>query len=577
VEIKSESDLTQGASLSRWVYTTLYSNRTSEWGKLLSILGVKYLIMRLDADMPSERGDLSVFSLANIPPEMINGHGLATFSLANTLETWGEQKSLQLVKNYSSILVYENTYSLPKMYQANDLSLIAGDRGTLISLSNMNFSFVQNPAAFLDDNIQLTNSLINDSQYIFFQGDPYWSLVASSMGENYLVKPWLYAPVSSNPWDKWVTGDLVWYMNRGDANVAPDGYIYTEGTTSIAIPLSAENSGNYRVLVQVYDGLPNSQGISFTIDNGINNVFKPTVSTDGSYKWLDLGSLNLNEQSALKISGLGGPSVVSKIAVIPESAIDEATQNVSKALKESTANVVYLFDDRAWNYNRSALITAPEANDGRLIALSNSSVETKFYVFNDGKYALNLTFQNPIEDVTVKVQVDNLVKEVKLVKNADIFSTEVEIRPIELSPGYHNITIKAVTGDARFNMAKLSNIADETEMPFHYSGNPDIPSYSMHSGSEYTVYPTSRYLTFLEACSGYWKLYGQSETTDGICIFNYGSLFPINNPGGQYTLEYLGLDYIKQGIIVAIAGTILAALVLKFLYPKRLTKWTPEN
>ena len=49
VEIKSEQDLTQSASLTRWVYTALYSNRTSNWGKLLSILGVKYLILQTDA------------------------------------------------------------------------------------------------------------------------------------------------------------------------------------------------------------------------------------------------------------------------------------------------------------------------------------------------------------------------------------------------------------------------------------------------------------------------------------------------------------------------------------------------
>ena len=86
---------------------------------------------------------------------------------------------------------------------------------------------------------------------------------------------------------------------------------------------------------------------------------------------------------------MGGPAAISKIAVVPESSINEAAQNVSKTLQASAAQVVYLFDDHIWNYNRSALIVNPEANDGRLIALSNSSVETKFYVFNEDAYTLN--------------------------------------------------------------------------------------------------------------------------------------------------------------------------------------------
>jgi len=578
VEIKSESDLTQGASLTRWVYTTLYSNRTNNWGRFLSVLGVKYLIVRLDADMPSERSDLSAFSLVNMPPEMLSGiTGLAAFSLANTLAAWVGQDSFKLVKNFTSILVYENTCQLPKIYQSDGLSLIAGDRGALISLSDMNFNFNQYPVAFLDDNIGLTDYLINNSQHVFLQGDPYWSLLVSYLGENYVVKPWNYAPISSNPWSQWVSGDLLWYFFGGGPNVAPDGYIYTDGTNTITIPLNVEKSGDYRVLVQVYDGLPGSRSIKFTIGNTVNHVFTPTRSTDGSYMWLDIGVSSLNPQSELQISSLGGTAAISKIAVVPENAINEAAQSVSKLLQGSAAKVVYLFDDRVWNYNSTALIVNPVASGGRLIALSNSSVETKFYVFNGGSYALNLTFQNPAEDATFNVRVDNIVKAVTLRRGAGSLFTEVEIGPLEVSQGYHNLTIEAETGDARFNMAKLSNYADEIEMQFHNSTVSEVPSYSMRSGSEYVINATANYLAFLEAGEGYWNLYGPSGATAPICIFNYASLFSINEPGSQYTLRYLGLGYVEQGFLVALAVMALVALGLKFIGPKRFIMREPER
>ncbi|MGA2768287.1 MAG: hypothetical protein ABSF24_08235 [Candidatus Bathyarchaeia archaeon] len=556
--IKSEEDLTQSASLTRWAYTTLYSNRTNDWGKLLSVLGVKYLILRLDADMPTDRSDLSAFTLSN------------------TLTAWGNQDGLILEKNFTSLLVYENTNQLPNIYQANGLSLIVGDRGSLISITNMNFNFNQYPAAFLDDNVGLTDSLINGSQYIFFQGDPYWSLLVSSLGENYIVKSWDYAPVSTNPTDQWVSGDLVWYLFNGSLNVSPDGYIYTAGTNSITIPLNVKESGDYRILAQVYDGLPGSQGIRFKIGSATDYVFIPTRSSDGSYEWLNVGNSSLNRQSELQISDLGGPAAISKIAIVPEKTVNEVEQNVSNLLQGSAAQIVYLFDDHAWNYNSTALTVNPEASDGRLIDLSNSSVETKFYAFNDNTYMLNLTFQSPNEDVAVKVHVDNLVKDVKLSRRTGNFSTEVDIGPLILSQGYHNISIEAETGDARFNMATLSSCGNNVGSSFRSSSGSEIPSYSMRSSSEYVINAKAGYLAFLEAGNGYWKLSGPDGASAQICIFNYGTLFKVNE-SGQYTLTYLGLGYVEQGFEVAIVGTVLLALGLRFLYPKRFTRRKPEH
>jgi len=558
LEIKSEEDLTTSASLVRWAYTALYENRTSSIGKFLSIFGVKYVIVEPDANYISGRADL------------------ASFSQASTSAIMSSQNDLQLVDNFSSVLVYENPYQLPLIYQTNGLSLIVGDRAALLSLSNMDFNFSQNPAAFLDDNVGSLPSLIQDAHYIFFQGDPYWSMIVSSLGEKYIVEPWNYAPLSEDPLGLWVNGDLMWYQDNGELNVAPDNYIFTVGASTITVPLGVAAAGDYKVLAQIFDGLPGSQGINFTISNGANYVFKPTVSNDGSYKWVVIGDTSLDSSSKLQISNLGGPAAISKIAVIPESIINETEQKVSNELQESPAQSTYIFDDRAWNYDHTALISDPEANDGRLIDLSNSSVETDFYVFNNDAYMLNLTFQTPRAAATVKVQVDNLVKNVTLNQGSNGFST-VEIGPLDLSQGYHSITIEAENGDARFNVAELSSNTSEAETASNGSATSEVPSYTMNSGSEYTVNPTASYLAFLEAGNGYWNLYGQGEASSGINIFNYGSLFPISDPGGQYTLRYVGLGYVEQGFAVGLIGTFLLAVGFKFLHPKRLVKRKPEK
>jgi hypothetical protein len=558
LEIKSEEDLTTSASLVRWAYTALYSNRTSSIGKFLGIFGVKYVIVQPDAYMPSSRADL------------------ATFSRANTRAVLSSQNDLQLVDNFSSVLVYENPYQLPLIYQTSGLSLIVGDRGTLLSLSNMNFNFSQNPAAFLDDNVGSLAPLIQDAHCIFFQGDPYWSMIVSSPAENYIVDPWNYAPLSADPLDQWVNGNLMWYQDNGEMNVAPDNYIYTAGANTITVPLGVTASGDYKVLVQIFNGLAGSQGINFTISNGANYVFQPTISNDGSYEWVEIGDASLNSQSKLQISSLGGQAAISNIAVIPENIINETAQKVSRELQESPAQLTYVFDDHAWNYDHTALIVNPEANDGRLIDLSNSSVETDFYVFNNDAYTLNLTFQTPTAAATVGVHVDNLVKNVTLSQGSSGFST-VKIGPLDLSQGYHNITIEAENGDARFNVAELSSNTAEAETASNGSATSEVPSNTMNSGSEYTVNPTASYLAFLEAGNGYWNLYGQGGAASVINIFNYGSLFQVNDPGGQYTLTYVGLKYVEQGFSIGIIGTVLLAVGFKFMHTKRFIKQKPEK
>ncbi|MFB3889442.1 MAG: hypothetical protein ACE14S_08115 [Candidatus Bathyarchaeia archaeon] len=554
LEVKSDSDLTQSAQFVRWAYAALYANRSSDLGRFLGMFGVKYVVLRTDADMPSYRSDM------------------APLSRSNTQALWSSQSDLRLVKNFSSILVYENPYALPHMYQTDGFSLVVGDRDLLFSLNSLNLDFSRYPPAFLDDNINIAKKLVGEAHSVFFQGDPYWSMLASFLGENYIVKPWLYAPVSTNPWIQWVSGDLIWSFFNATPNAVPDGFMYTEGEHTMTIPLNAPKPDLYRVLIQVCDGLPYAQGINFTVE-GSNYVFKPTNKAEGSYRWIEIGSYYLNTQSALQVSDLGGPAAVSKVLLAPASAVSEVEQNVQAALQASGAKLTYLFDDRVWNYDRNALVVNPNAVNGRLIRLQNSTAETELHVFNNDAYTLKLAFQSPDEDTIVKVYVDGHAEDVHLNGNGAAFSTVVEIGPFNLSRGSHRIAVEAEADDARFNMATLENHADDSSM--QPQSAPDVPSYSMLSGSEYTVNPTADYVVFLEAVNEYWEL-EPAGASSPIRIFNFASLFPVYAQSSPYTLRYMGADYVAQGFIVAVAGTAALALVLAFLYPKRFIQGKPQ-
>jgi len=157
---------------------------------------------------------------------------------------------------------------------------------------------------------------------------------------------------------------------------------------------------------------------------------------------------------------------------------------------------------------------------------------------------------------------DKTVKNITLTPSTD-FSTTMSIGPFNLTQGYHNIRIESIQGDARFNMATLNNCVDMTTSPFNDSAEyPQVPDYSMLSGSEYKVNPTQNYLAFLEGGGSYWKLSTSNNQAPSITIFNYASLFSTNTTDTRYALKYVGLDYLQEGIIVAAAGTILIAVGL---------------
>jgi hypothetical protein len=263
---------------------------------------------------------------------------------------------------------------------------------------------------------------------------------------------------------------------------------------------------------------------------------------------------------------LGGPAAISKIAIIPDKSVATTVQRISEALQASSAQTVYIFDDRSWKH-RNVTLANPEANDGKLIVLSKSSVEADFYVYDGGKYSLSLIFQNSSDPSTVKIYIDNFVWNVTV--NASRKLQEVILESVDLPQGHHNITLQAEDGNPLFNLATLTQDMDTDESNLN---PPEAFSYSMISGSEYKVNASAGYLTFLEAGNSYWRLIGaDGAEIKPIVALNYGSIFPIKTTG-QYTLRYLGVGYVEQGFIGAIVCTVLLGVTLKFLKLKRFDK-----
>jgi len=550
VEVKSEFDLTPAASLTRWVYTALYANRTSAWGRLLGVLGVRYVIVRPDADMPGDRLDLR------------------DFSLEDTLAAWETQRDLDFQEQFGSLLVYRNPYPLPHLYATQAYSLIVGDRRMLLSLLQWGVDVGESPPLFLDEHGGSVAALRPAPGALFFQGDPYWSLLVAALEDECIVQPWRSAPLSTNPTDKWVKGDLMWSRFDGDLNVVTDGYVYTEGVNTLTLPVNVAEPGDYRVLAQVYDGLPGAYGIHFSIDDVIEYTFTPTRSSEGAYVWVEIGSVSLRDHNVLQISGLGGPAAMSKIALVPDAALNEVEDSMCTQLQGLDVPLSYVFDTHAWRFDSEALVVEAQASSGRLIDLSRSAAANGFYVFRDDVYTVELRLQARDEGARIRVLIDDQVEWVASVGGVQDSFIKLNMGSVELLRGYHDLRVEAMDGEVRLDVAVVGTGADEGAAASDH-GLPTGLSYRMCSGAEYVVEGVNSSLVFLEGGGEYWRFYGSGTEVAPLRVWGYGSLFPLDGAGGQGTLRYLGRTYLEQGALIALTAIVCLALGLRRLGAQR--------
>lgn len=491
VEIKGEMDLTKGAKFTRWVYITIYSNRTEKWPSLLGLMGASYVILRKDADVLKIRDDMR------------------PFSTVRTLSLVEGPNPLQLEDDRGDIVMFRNPRSLPHMYMAEGYGVIVGDRGALIALAETEFDFKAMPLAFSTD-LKGPDELLR-SDLIVFQGDPFFDLLALYVKA---LKPWEHAPLSTDVAGKWVRGDLIWYLFEGGPYSAPDGFIITVGKHEITLPLYADHEGDYEFFAQVYFGLPGAQGIEFIFDGNEHHY----VATDQGrgYRWVSLGVHRLKEgENGLLLRNLGGPAALSKVIYLPPDELNEYISKLEKDMQAYQGRIMYVFQD----FMGSA--------GGTWLNFTN---------FRPSSYYLDLRLRN----VTyLNISIDGRLSSYTLK------GSSLTIGPIELERGPHVIKLGY---DTHLDLLILRE-------PFEGKALTS-PSYVMLSGSEYELKIESPgYLAFLESGSGYWRLRHDGKDIAPITAFNYASLFKVDEPG-TYRLVFLGMDYLKQGILLSIISFI---------------------
>jgi hypothetical protein len=570
IVLRSERDTTLASSFIRWAYSSIYQNKTAYWGKLLGLMGVKYVIVRRDADL-EPRDDLK------------------QFNLENTLKILPNQGDLVLEKQLGSLLIYENPYCLPHISSAEGLSLVAGDRRTLITLSYLpSFDFGECPLAFLDNNIPLLE-LLPDVKSIIIEGDRYWDFMLSCVDESCIIRPWEHVKASINERVQWIRGDYSWYFYGGDLNVAPDNYVMTKGNNSIVLSFVAQKPDIYKVLVQVFETpRPDFKGIKCKVDDNGEVAIRNTMRClDESFRWLTIGDYELNAGSHyINVTSLGGAAAISKIAVIPISSISVIERNLFKGLDGLNVSITHIFDDYSWVSESSSKLQIslnPNYSDGMAIRLTKGKIDADFYVFKSGNYVPLIRILNEEPEVSaLKFSVDNSSEVFYVAPNSS--ASFQQLNPIMLERGHHSISLTTNenyssflvdsvilhragdSGDAECVCAR----AHSTSAPVNVQPPKSSINYTRRSGSLYEVYRGNahmNFITFLEAYTENWQLEGEGWKKAPFILYGYANAFQIDGSelGNNFNLVYLGLVYVKQGFVISILLTVAIIAAIKVI------------
>ena len=194
VYMVSEQEQSPGSSFTRWIYSSFYQGRTSRLGSLMGLLGVKYIILRTDADTPKTHD------------------GLRWMGAGETLELLPHQRDIKVISRFGSYMVYGTANYHPTLYSADHIIATVGDRNILHTILEMGLP-VWNKAIIPLETDQYKNELLERRTTIAIQGGNPTPLLAALEGLR--IRAWEGLEFSSNPSDAWYNGGAAWWHEGG--------------------------------------------------------------------------------------------------------------------------------------------------------------------------------------------------------------------------------------------------------------------------------------------------------------------------------------------------------------------------
>lgn len=543
-------------SMTWWLYHTLYNNSTKYASQLFGLLDTKYFVIRNDAHPASYNGTYMPF---------------ADGKIRNYID---KQIGLDLVYQKGNISVYENKYALPHIYNANNLTLVVGDRNILNSLTYLHYPLMKYPVVFTDElTSEQVTELIPYVKHLILDISKYDDLYFNFIPNKYLISPNNYAPNTANA-SYWISSDYVVHRRdyQGHFDSELGKFIFTEGKNStINLPVELDSNTAYDIWIRIFKD-KESDVLKIGIDDKYMTEFDYHISRfDRGFGWLKVGSVQLDPGKHNINLTSDGFNAVSELALVPEHMLDSVKKKVHGLIKDYGVQIIYLSEGEKLNPIGDAHIEKVdfEASNGYVLSFRNGTAKINAYFPSDGNYNLNLRLSNLKDRNDLKVLLNDQLTPVVEYNSSEVPSTDKDFRFIRLTNVYP-LHFKEGTNTLELRMKNGTLLDQLSLLPSEYNFDIEHDSrfalvsddqdmnkkdqFKKVNPVEYNLKHGNLPITvFLETYNSGWQMNNEYS----VPIFSYANAFihpPSNN---AYTIKYTPEIYYTIGKIVSILSTLV--------------------
>ncbi|MEM3871148.1 MAG: hypothetical protein QXE05_01090 [Nitrososphaeria archaeon] len=528
--------------LSYFIASSLYHNETCYLSEILATLGVKYIIMRNDAEGWWWRN-----------------FGWSREKLSYIIKN---QIGLKLVKRIGMIDIYENELyeSHQKFFITNGAMLISGGLSSFISMTYLpNKCMLKNPLVLMEqipsDNVYLW---ANYADKIFIKDGNFLDLVFGFVPKKYVIDLSKYATRSDKMlgWAKLYDSYYFW-LNPYYLDSAKEVAV-----TSTDIPLNvkflSEKPGKYELYIKSFFNPKLSLVIE--IDGiKIGEINSSMFDTLG-YSWIKVNSIYLtsgiHEISICNNNKINGEILVSQLAIVPEEIMEKATLNAVNMSIDK--NIMYVFEAEMvrWDLSESWVLNGSFGlNASRGLALSSKiSSSLLFKIF---------TLKPDIYEISVRAKAIQPSKVGFLIDDSNIYELSLnesddflwfETAKIYLSSGQHILSL-VTDGNISIDLLVLKSACYQEDTSSHY----EIPYFKI-SPTKYVINvkdlksQNDLFLIFREPYSNVWEVSVNGREINSIPAYSGFNSFIINDVEGikekQIIIEYRNQFYFEAGLYI---------------------------
>jgi hypothetical protein len=308
----------------------LYSGQVDRLASLLSILGVKYVVV----------GPMNDSSPFDIFPQ----------SPSQALELLQRTPSLKLSYSSEDFYVFENLKFRGQMYMANDSYLAFGNLDLLATESQAGL-----PSLIYGYNLpsSLLSSVVPFVKGIILQGDRVIDYVLQSIDDQYLItltpyvssaendatKSWVLATAYPRPVsDVYALGEIYY----------PDGFVYTMGSsTSLTVPYQIKEDSEQQIWVRAVQG-PNAGTLQVAAGSEVFPEISLYSQQLHGLQWHLIGSTKLETGiQNLFIKSLNGTNIIDRLAIIPTGVFNASYEKSCDSLKDK--GIIFDVDPVSFN------------------------------------------------------------------------------------------------------------------------------------------------------------------------------------------------------------------------------------